>query len=342
MKTKGIFMKKIVCLLLCIIMMSSFSLVAHANTDDSILNVLEYETLADGTIKITKFDSADSTYVIPDEIDGKKVTVIGKKAFKECHLLRTVTVSDNVTTIENNAFERCNNLKTVILGKNVELIGYRAFGDCKVLESISFNGSLKTIGNNCFYRCAKLNNVVIPQSVTSIGGYSFADCTGITSLTFEDGAFTIGEYAFAWCLNLKNISLGANIIEIKDHAFYACDKATDFSIYSRDCVVFDNIDTLPDKAKITAYKNSTAHAYATKYNRSFSPLEEPFDTLLGDTDLDGKITILDATVLQMYISSKRDLSENALKNADTNKDTKITILDATYIQLFMAQLIEEF
>ncbi len=335
-------MKKIICMLLCVIMLSSFTIVAYADTSDSLIRVLEYETLEDGTIKITKFDSADSTFEMPSEIDGKKVTVIGKKAFKECHMLRTVIVADTVTTIENNAFERCDRLKTVILGSGVQSLGYKSFAECEVLESIYLPQSLKTIGNNCFIRCFALDNVIIPKSVTSIGNYAFSDCTGMTNVTFEDGEFTIGEYAFSWCLKLSDVKLGANVKEIKNYAFYACEKLTDFAIESKDCVIFDSADTLPANAKVTAYENSTAHTYAVKYNRSFLAIEEPFEVMLGDVDLDNRVTILDATVVQLFLSSRRDLSQNAIKNADTNRDTKITIIDATFIQMYMAQLIEEF
>ena len=40
-----------------------------------------YTILTDDTVKITKYKGTDESIVIPSEIDGKKVTVIGSSAF---------------------------------------------------------------------------------------------------------------------------------------------------------------------------------------------------------------------------------------------------------------------
>ncbi len=60
---------------------------------------------------------------------------------------------------------------------------------------------------------------------------------------------------------------------------------------------------------------------------------------LGDVDLDGEITIMDATLVQMYLAEKTELSQEQIALADTNKDSTISIMDATQIQMFVAQLI---
>ncbi|MBR2715985.1 MAG: hypothetical protein IKB73_07270, partial [Ruminococcus sp.] len=85
-------MKRVFCFFLSMLTvcfsMSAFSFTSYAEEDtEDLLNVLEYEVLEDDTIKITRFDSADATYVIPDKIEEKTVTVIGKKAFSGCHIL---------------------------------------------------------------------------------------------------------------------------------------------------------------------------------------------------------------------------------------------------------------
>ena len=65
-------------------------------TDSSLLydendaaNSFEYTFLKDGTVEITKYVGKDNVVVIPGEIDGKKVTSIGKSAFEKC-ISRTV------------------------------------------------------------------------------------------------------------------------------------------------------------------------------------------------------------------------------------------------------------
>ena len=64
--------------------------------------------------------------------------------------------------------------------------------------------------------------------------------------------------------------------------------------------------------------------------------------MLGDTDLDGTISVMDSTQIQKYLVSQIMLSEQSLKNSDTDGDTLVTVMDATQIQRFVAQIIENF
>ena len=68
----------------------------------------------------------------------------------------------------------------------------------------------------------------------------------------------------------------------------------------------------------------------------FTP-EEP-ESLRGDADADGKITIFDATRIQRYLASL--VSEDGLdiQAADADRDDKVSILDATRIQRVLANL----
>ncbi|MBQ7133644.1 MAG: dockerin type I repeat-containing protein [Ruminococcus sp.] len=63
---------------------------------------------------------------------------------------------------------------------------------------------------------------------------------------------------------------------------------------------------------------------------------------LGDVDGDGKVSIMDATVIQRHIAQLESIKEDRLPYADTDKDGKVSIIDATMIQRLIAQLITEF
>ena len=63
---------------------------------------------------------------------------------------------------------------------------------------------------------------------------------------------------------------------------------------------------------------------------------------LGDVNLDGDITIMDATVIQRHVAKITELTGNKLKAADVNKDGDVSIVDATTIQRFVAKIITEF
>ncbi|MCI6616909.1 starch-binding protein [Ruminococcus sp.] len=62
--------------------------------------------------------------------------------------------------------------------------------------------------------------------------------------------------------------------------------------------------------------------------------------LIGDTNIDGKITISDATEIQYHISEYSTLTGDNAIAADTDKNGTINIKDATVIQYYLVGLIE--
>lgn len=60
--------------------------------------------------------------------------------------------------------------------------------------------------------------------------------------------------------------------------------------------------------------------------------------LVGDTDLDGEITIIDASLIQRYDVNMTMLSDNQLAAADVDGDGFVTIVDATFIQRWLSNL----
>ena len=83
--------------------------------------------------------------------------------------------------------------------------------------------------------------------------------------------------------------------------------------------------------------NSSDEAFNVTFN--FEPNKE---TLLGDVNGDGEITVVDATIIQKYIVGLTTLDDETLNVADVNKDGAVTVVDATLIQKFIAKLITEF
>ena len=61
----------------------------------------------------------------------------------------------------------------------------------------------------------------------------------------------------------------------------------------------------------------------------------------GDVDLDGKVTIRDATLIQLHLAKRRELTGVALENADTEKDDIISVTDVTKIQMYLAGITEK-
>jgi hypothetical protein len=60
--------------------------------------------------------------------------------------------------------------------------------------------------------------------------------------------------------------------------------------------------------------------------------------ILGDADLDGSVTVLDATRVQRYLADMTTLSDEAKLAADADEDGDVTIMDATAIQRWLAEM----
>ncbi len=62
--------------------------------------------------------------------------------------------------------------------------------------------------------------------------------------------------------------------------------------------------------------------------------------LKGDADLDGKVNVKDATLIQKYVAKMVDMNAQAQANADVDGNETINIKDATTIQKFVANLVK--
>ena len=120
--------------------------------------------------------------VLPESYAGKKYA-IGDFAFHFNYDLKSIIISDGVTSIGDYAFDGCYNLSNVTIGNNVASIGKSAFWSCNI------------------------KSIVIPQSVVSIGRNAFYNCDELTSVTFEktDG-WICSSYRFTVPISFSTLS----------------------------------------------------------------------------------------------------------------------------------------
>ena len=163
---------------------------------------LEYVLLEDGTVKITAYkgngldEAGESlkTYTIPDEIDGKKVTVIASGAFKDAFRVEgndlgtAVTFPRNIVTVEEKAFE----------GSAIS----RAY----IEHALSF----RTLGDMAFANCDKLVQVTLPLKTETIGSKAFYLCTALRVATIRSNDIKIAEDAFDIGVNKAQLHINCN------------------------------------------------------------------------------------------------------------------------------------
>ncbi len=146
--------------------------------------------------------------------------------------IKTITISDSVTSIGQNAFSDtefyndANNWENDVLYIGKYLI--------KAKETIASSCEIKkgtaVIADAAFYSCNSLTTATIPNSVTSISDYAFNSCKSLTNMVIPDSITTIGEAAFAYCSGLTSLTLGDNLSNIDSGAFNYCDNLTDLTI----------------------------------------------------------------------------------------------------------------
>ena len=201
------------------------------------------------------------------------VRTIGDNAFSNCENLENVTIGNNVETIGNGAFFQCLNLTNVIIPDNVKTIGDEAFANCENLENVTIGNSVEGIANLAFAWCYNLKSIIIPNSVTSIGDQAFYDCKKLENITIGNSVEVVGNSAFENCSSLTSIIIPNSVKTIGEYALW-CDSLTIISIMNKNCNIYDNIETIPYKTTIYGYANSTAWAYAEKYNRDFVAIDD--------------------------------------------------------------------
>ena len=124
---------------------------------------------------------------------------------------------------------------------------------------------------------AGIEKVVICDGVTSIGARAFNNCRQLISITIPHTVTEIGEAAFYYCDKMLQLEIPNIVTDIGDIAFKNCNNL----------VVYVN-------------NNSIAHKYAIENGISYKLLD--IKTNIGDTNLDGIITISDVTEIQKHLA----------------------------------------
>lgn len=106
--------------------------IQEINTDYGRIEV----TLLDNCVMLTEYRGKDISITIPEQIENKPVTVIGKKAFLGAKSLRELYLPESITEIREWAFASCSGLEKLSLPRKELNIGQGILKDCVKLEQI--------------------------------------------------------------------------------------------------------------------------------------------------------------------------------------------------------------
>lgn len=279
----------------------------------------EYICLNNGTTGIAGGAFSECTMLNYLEIPDS-VCYIGEKAFCGCTNLTQINLPQKISRIEADTFVGCTMLNYISIPDNVRFIGNRAFYFCTNLEYISIPDTVEEIGEEAFYYCERLTNFEIPVNIKHISNGMFSYCQNLQEISIPNGVIDIGSYVFSSCNNLEKITLPNSLRFIDYSAFSECTNLSDVYYYGND---INNI-------VISDYGNDSLTSAKVNYL---------YNQIKGDVDNDGKVTIKDATYIQMNIASIKKLNSEQLIVADIDCDGDINVLDVTAIQKYLVNII---
>ncbi len=195
---------------------------AYDPADANPASDFKYETGDDGGITITRYIGTDTEVVIPEQIDGMDVTVIGRDSFSYAYNCKVVEVvmPDTVNEIQAMAFTYNTELTSVRLSQTLEKIQNNAFEGCERLSKVQLPDTLNTIGTMAFYGCTSLKHIKIPKSVTDWAEESFS-FSGLETIELEDGLAVLGSWAFG-ATQIKEIEIPGSIKLLPNGVFSGC------------------------------------------------------------------------------------------------------------------------
>jgi Leucine-rich repeat (LRR) protein len=85
-------------------------------------------------------------------------------------------IPPSVIKVSGGAFSRCSELNSITLNNNINTIESGLFFGCKKLKKLNIPLTVKRIGSQSFQLCESLDTIFIPASVEIIENYAFAEC----------------------------------------------------------------------------------------------------------------------------------------------------------------------
>lgn len=163
--------------------------------------------------------------IIPSTITYENVNYtvicIAKDAFSYCKGLKSVTLPETLTTIEEWAFNS-STLKEIVIPNSVTTIENQAFNMCDSLESICLSDNLTKIEQSTFFCCKKLKSISLPDKITEIGNRAFEGCKALETVHLPANLLLLGQQVFRDCSSLEEIKLPESLLTIGARAFWQC------------------------------------------------------------------------------------------------------------------------
>ncbi len=190
------------------------------------------------------------------------------------------------------------------------------------------------VADATYYLCGYINgsDYGINDDSATVGDYRFENGSLTVTLT-EDSyvAVKTGDNSITY---MTNGWLGYNVTSATLYPSSTLSSA-DKLFVPAGTVTFTLAEN-SDGSLTLSYTSSTQPTEETTSPETpTTPVTE--QVLIGDANLDGRISVKDVTAIQRHIAEMALLTGNTLIAADVNGDGSVTVKDATCVQLYLAE-----
>lgn len=232
----------------------------------------------DDDVRLVGCDPELTAVRVPETVQNRPVTSVGKGAFAGSPVLTEVELPPNVETVETSAFQGCTALQRVMLPYRLKSIGPRAFADCVKLQEVphfvwsgpksdgkllrsqietSLPVQLKEIGEAAFTGCRSLVHMAIPYQVQVLPDALFDGCVSLESVWLHNDVAEIGGRAFSACPALKRLSIPASVVRIgtnsfADNTLIVAPSDSEAARYAQSCGLRTESGSLPERPIVSA------------------------------------------------------------------------------------------
>ena len=201
--------------------------------------VFSYSLTDEGSAQIQDCTSTDTELVIPDTIDGIKVTELGKTAFgtdpDNCPFEK-ISLPASIEYISYDApFMFCAKLKEISVDEanecycandgilySKDMTTLVCYPQSKGETSFTVPEGITEIGSAALYNTG-LSDITFPSTLEKTNYFSLGDLEDLTKADLSETALTeIGLFTFSGCSSLSEVLLPDTLYSINGGAFYNC------------------------------------------------------------------------------------------------------------------------
>lgn len=296
------------------------------------INTLPWDKYADDIKNVVL---GEGIFNVGSHMFDKLYNLVNVELSSTCGGLCSYAIPDSVSEIYL-PFDDSFRLSENSVGPNTTIYGYRnSFAD---FDAIEYDLNFEYIGE------ASEPCWTIDGQVGSNAYWHFNTETRTLEIT---GTGTISKlYPFGLYRYTENIAVGEGITEIDDtfvRRSSDSDKAWDWpqvktvslpdsleKISEDSFQYLSNAVNVADGTPISEFKCETMEPVVTDDNATY-----------GDTNLDGKIGLMDVLAMQKYCANTITLNEEALKNSDVTLDGVVNMSDASTLVAYMLRHIDQ-